>query len=916
MAEGDTIDTVSVELQLESQKALEAMEDAVGKMGKIGEQFVAEMKDKFGEFVPREKLDEIVDGFRAMFTELAAEMGVIIPEPLLQTMDQLTMAIADQAQTVGDLGPGLQQLAESTLEAAGAYETIEANVNRYVAAMKEAGIEVTAQEADALAAALAQVAAKSQAAGDSAEVTARKLGLLTDAAIKAKTEAKELGESEQQAGLLTGVLDKQVGGLIGTLGRMAMGMFSLNKVLQFVIGSFRQGTQEAIKYSDANYMLGTAVLRAQEAQGKSAGTMAEWRTIAEDMAKTLGIDDAKALEAVATGLNMLSINFKITGQDAKDLMGGAANLATVMRKDVGGTIQQLAYYVGSGQKRSLARLSLDMSDAKLNAVAMAMGLGESYKALEETEKRAVRLNAVLQQTADLEELAARHSETLAGKFQAAASEAEGARKWLGFLSADYQLFFKNIEVSAIKALVVVSYFLNDIVDRGKAAKQAIDELGAGGGMLGRGLPGDQGAKIGKRAEEIYAEAHKKRITDMQTELGLLDDLEGAQGGLNGAVEDGTETVGEYGDAWEHATKKAKDAVFDAQQDMIESTARLKREFGDKMGDITRDTVESQQDAWIDYNRSLEDIDRDAYEDRVRAIVEYQQEEIRLREDHEIDMRRMEEQYLFDLEDAVRERDARAVLLLQRRYNTERKKAEEDFGVAQKRLKEEHKLELAEIERQRQLKRQQRYIQYQEELADIALQEQRKREDARLWLDRARRDLEASINARLQRIAAGLVAEYKLNYDQINALNKLLVAEYGPGGYVEQLIKYYRALVASMPPMVPGGGSGWSGMPTASPTAAASTGYSAGGGIYARQFGGSLIATGPTLLRVGEGVPERVDVSRLSGPRLPGGGNGGKVQIEMNVRADPRLIVETVEKTMSEVADVIVRVANLEEDIRR
>jgi hypothetical protein len=88
----------------------------------------------------------------------------------------------------------------------------------------------------------------------------------------------------------------------------------------------------------------------------------------------------------------------------------------------------------------------------------------------------------------------------------------------------------------------------------------------------------------------------------------------------------------------------------------------------------------------------------------------------------------------------------------------------------------------------------------------------------------------------------------------------------------------------------------------------------GTGVQQFQRGGSFIATSPQQIGVGEGRPERVDITPLSGATgqpsagFRGGGGGERVGIDLNVEASDMLVVEVADQTMTEIADVMVNVS--------
>src|SRR3990172_2775560 len=159
----------------------------------------------------------------------------------------------------------------------------------------------------------------------------------------------------------------------------------------------------------------------------------------------------------------------------------------------------------------------------------------------------------------------------------------------------------------------------------------------------------------------------------------------------------------------------------------EAAAEIEKNFYDRLEQIDRDFNLSMLDASKDLSRDLEDINRDATQQKQDAIRDSQRDEIRIRQDHFIRIRNLERRYLFELEDAVRDRDARQVLMLMRRHNIEVAEENESFDLAQQRRREALTQELADIERARLRRRAERYQDYREEIKDVRLQEARKAE---------------------------------------------------------------------------------------------------------------------------------------------------------------------------------------------
>jgi methyl-accepting chemotaxis protein len=413
-------------------------------------------------------------------------------------------------------------------------------------------------------------------------------------------------------------------------------------------------------------------------------------------------------------------------------------------------------------------------------------------------------------------------------------------------------------------------------------------------------------------------------------------VEQATGGLDAfgqSAEGAAGSVEEFGDA-AGATAEEIEAFIDAARKYDEEMAKIEQRFLDRMDDISNQFRQRRADLETDFLRDLRDIDAEASVDRLEAIRDYQVEEIRLREDHALEVRQLEERYLLDLEDAVRDRDARQVLNLQRRFNLEKKQREEDYNLSQKRLRENFVLELQEIEFQRQRRRQERFVAYQEELADLEMQEERKRQAAWLARDRQERDLLERIKNRLEALQEGADGEFAIQQELLDNLVEALNTTYGEDGpwvlyhkaavetaqnaataiheaqgqiidSLRQTDSAIRAHVRFQEEAANRINQAWSARYTGLAGQAVNL-Y----GSTARQRGGTVFATSPTNIMAGEGRPERVDITPLSaGTGEPSagfrGGGGGRIAIDLNVDASELLMVEVADQTMNEIADVMV-----------
>jgi hypothetical protein len=327
--------------------------------------------------------------------------------------------------------------------------------------------------------------------------------------------------------------------------------------------------------------------------------------------------------------------------------------------------------------------------------------------------------------------------------------------------------------------------------------------------------------------------------------------------------------------------------------------------GDRAGDFRR----QQQRALEDYNRSVLEEGQKFNERLEKENTRYRNNEIEAEQRHQEKMLQLRERFLFDLEDALHERDARQVLRLIRQYKLEKTQAEREyeerkaerarqFEETKAMIREEHEERLRLMQEEFELRRQREEEDYKKRSAAGAGQ--------------SKKDLEALNKAWDDEVKALAAAEAKklgLSTEGAFELEKLYLEYYGSDGLyakeleasvVEQLIwldlwaKALERIIALQGSLPIGGGGG-------------------GGGGGKRAKGGLDLVTRPTTFRAGEGnVPELamfIPLDKLMGgmPSFDGGvpsSIGGK--IEVAVRLSDGLEAEIISQSLHEVAAVIKR----------
>ncbi|KKL74594.1 hypothetical protein LCGC14_2063350, partial [marine sediment metagenome] len=305
---------------------------------------------------------------------------------------------------------------------------------------------------------------------------------------------------------------------------------------------------------------------------------------------------------------------------------------------------------------------------------------------------------------------------------------------------------------------------------------------------------------------------------------------------------------------------------------------------------------------INLAKNIAAINRQAAESRLKTTLDFNIKEEREEQDHNLRMQRLEEDYLINLDDAVRNRDALAVLTLQRQHNLEKKRAKEDFNKGKHRRKEDFDNELSEIERQRQIKIALARAEFEERMALLAEEERLREERAREDAVKQRRLLEQQTADKMRILLAGLQAELNLTDEQLRQLYKLLDSYYGSDGWFVQLMRNYYDWVAQQGAIV---------LPEGQTQDTDTTGRTGGQQERSFQRGGSFIATSPQLIEVGESSPEMVSITPLSGatgrPRGEGAGGERGGTVEVNIGLDDGLVGEIVDQSMNEMANVVISI---------
>lgn len=176
-----------------------------------------------------------------------------------------------------------------------------------------------------------------------------------------------------------------------------------------------------------------------------------------------------------------------------------------------------------------------------------------------------------------------------------------------------------------------------------------------------------------------------------------------------------------------------------------------RDYYAKLQDIANKETQDVADAQRQLAQDLQDLERETQQKLQDAARKYREEELKAERDYQEKLRRLREEYLFDLEDALRERDALQVIRLMRRYQLDKQQLEREHENEKTDRADAYKQELEDIRLQAQRKAEELRIEHQRRLEEIHLQAERERQEAAIQRDQAMEELKQDLeNQRKER----------------------------------------------------------------------------------------------------------------------------------------------------------------------
>jgi len=674
-------------------------------------------------------------------------------------------------------------------------------------------------------------------------------------------------------------------------------------------------------------------------------------------------------------IGLMTQGFGFSTDEMNRMAKVAANLALIMGKDVVEGARQATLFISSGYAEGLQKAGLSINKATVAQKAYELGLISTQNAYQQlTEKQRAHVALLVLEEASAA-LATESQKALAseyGKVVQAQAELREEQQKLQFALIPLQTAWNKFIVGLLKAFqtyrqILVLFNINLIKYVVAPTLSAIEAMSLAWDKYVNG----QDAQF-RDLSVIYQQYVSDLTATILKTSGLefnpfanMEDVDPSQIGsvpLDEFIPEDDEVT----DAYKAMFLDIQDALDKYQQDMIEAEeefmqeladidkewldkrAEIWKDYGEKIADINRELAQDIEDAERDLQYALEDLEIDTQHKLEDAARKYREQEIKAEREYQEKLRRLREEFLFDLEDALRERDALQVLRLIRRYKLDVEQAERQHEAERQERQEAYRQEIDDIKRQAERKRQELLREHEQKLEDLRIQAERERqqaaedrdqalkeadedrqraiEEAKEDYDQQLRDLKDALQDQLNELMVNYALQEGVTLEHVQAMSKILQDYFGPGGPVEGTFSYLvqmiqNATAAAIEAMkqleefrqqlgiseTDTSSTDTSSVPQSNPEVGPGKDT-----ISSNAEGGMMVATSPQVAMFGE-VPEMVQftpISKLNTKSLTStsewgnGSGGGKGSIE--IWLSPGLEASVVDNALGQVADIIVR----------
>jgi len=430
---------------------------------------------------------------------------------------------------------------------------------------------------------------------------------------------------------------------------------------------------------------------------------------------------------------------------------------------------------------------------------------------------------------------------------------------------------------------------------------------------------------GEKIEFDFFEEFDRRFQETEKRFFPLEDLVGADIGAGELLPDPGD-VEAVADELEDEYRKLGIRIREALIDELEKLEEAEEDHLNRLRELNLKFLHSRESARIKFGNDIAEINRKFNDELIEKNDEFRKREIEKEEDFQEKLRKLRENFLLNLEDALRERDAKQVLSLIRRFNLREKQLKRQADLDKKQRRRRFQDQIDDIRRRRDIRIREAGIEFQER-RELALRDHQFRTDLENQRFQQRlADIREETRLRIEELTRRFEDETAITEEGAKQIRDILQEYFGAGGEVDRIYNHLiaktsntlatvTAMLVAMSQMFQDPGSFG---PSFTP--APSNAYKdwlrdhASGKVPGFAEGGTLLAMKPTTVQFGEKEPEMAtfspigrigqneDKTFVSG-KMPSGGNG-KVQIELLLSED--LIARTESRVFAGAAEIIIR----------
>lgn len=758
-----------------------------------------------------------------------------------------------------------------------------------------------------------------------------------------------------KAGQLTNTLRN-----LGTAGSVAFGTvlgMLAGTVINNLIGLFGKLTgavkdfaQElvatAAAWSETMFRFEVSIRALQRVGFKE--TVGDWLDVVNDLKAQFPIFSRQEITDAVSMTALMTREFGFNAEQMREIISVSMMLSELYNKDLQEAIRGVTYAIGSGYTESLQRMGININKAIIAQEGMRLGFGQSYNEMTNAERALATYNVVLANAQAQMKDAGAAADQLFGKQRKLNAQFEDFKVLLGRLAEPKLInFYTNLNtifeqvtqtirdtIQVYAQLTFTLQLLGDWVTQGFGAMQVK--------MREFGKDVTNTKDLIQSISEVTSQMAYDYVYKPQEALGDEQTGNALQEGVD--EERAANIKQSIQDLWK--------AIVEEQKRGQEESAQLWQDYNADIEELTSDLNAKVQEAYSKYNQEVADLEENYLRDRAKLDADYQDSvtkaaadsaqrraeaearyrnnEISAEAKYQERLQQLREKFLMDLEDAIHERDARQALRLIRQYNLEKQQAgreealrkddaardlalqlktiEQERAARMAELAREHAQREAELQAQYARERLQAQTKFQQELADLKANYDERRKARLAQYEQDQKDLDKSVQDRINKVAAGLVEEYNITTDMAGQIYQALAAYFGPGGAVEGLYNYMYAMITQMQAWDAwanayfGPGTSWSGSENVAE-------------VPTHSGGGTFVADKPTMAIWGEDGKEYAQftparkLDRGQTSSLDTGGNRvtDPVKVALDVLLSPDLEARVVDRSIDRAADVMLKV---------